>query len=205
MTFAKRHAFKIAVMALVVLMAVYLSITYNVFGGKEKLPVLRDVPDFTLTNMQDEDETFFDSNGKVRLVYFFFANCPDVCPITTAIAKETQNILKERGDFGSKVEFKWISIDPERDTPTLIKSYAEGYGADPAGWSFLRGEAEQIVSVAKGFDIGVLNAGGPNNLVHSDIIAVVDQEGRIRSYIRGGGDETLTPERILQDVDSLLN
>jgi len=205
MAFMKRHAFKIAVMALVVLMGIYLSITYNVFGGKEQLPVLRDVPDFTLTNMQDENETFSDSNGKVRLVYFFFANCPEECPATTVIAKDVQEVLKERGEFGSKVEFKWISIDPERDTPTLIKSYAEGYGADPAGWSFLRGEAEQIVEVAKGFDIGVRNAGGPENLIHSDIIAVVDQEGRIRSYIRGGGDETLTPERILQDVDSLLD
>jgi len=205
MIFVKRHAFKIAVMALVVLMAIYLSFAYNVFGGKEKLPVLRDVPDFTLTNLAGEEESFADSTGKVRLVYFFFANCPEECPATTIIAKEAQDILKERGDFGSKVEFKWISIDPHRDTPALMKQYAEGYGADPAGWSFLRGEAQQIVDVANnGFDLGVLNS-SPENLVHMDIISVVDQEGRIRSRIRGGGDETLTAERILQDVDSLLD
>ncbi len=205
MTFMKKYAFQIALMALVVLMAIYLSFAYNIFGGKEKLPVIKEVGDFTLTNLSGEEESFADSNGKVRLVYFFFANCPEECPATTVIAREVQDTLKQRGDFGSKVEFKWISIDPHRDTPTLMKQYADGYGADQSGWSFLRGEAQQIVDVANnGFDLGVLNS-SPENLVHMDIISVVDQDGRIRSRIRGGGDDTLTPERILQDIDSLLD
>lgn len=202
MAFAKRYGFAIAVGVLVLLMAGYLLYTYGPWK-KEQLPVILEVPDFTLTNLDGEPLAFSESEGKVRLVYFFFATCPDVCPITTSIMSDVQTELKKRGDFAEKVQFHWISIDPYRDTQEVLEQYADGFKADRTGWHFLRGEAEEIVQIAKGFNLGVYNP-DPDNIMHSDIIAVVDQEGRLRSYIRGGGDETLTPERIIKEVDKLL-
>lgn len=202
MAFARRHGFKLAVTALVLLMAGYLLYAY--LPKQEKLPELWDVKDFALTDLDGEELAFSESAGKVRLVYFFFASCPDVCPPTTNIASQVQDELKARGDFGEKVEFHWISIDPARDTPEVLQGFANGYGADTTGWHFLRGEGEEIVRIAQeGFNLGV-RTGKPDELIHSDIIAVVDQDGKVRSYIRGGGDTTLTPERILETIDALL-
>jgi len=200
--FVNRYKFPLAVSALVLLMAGYLLYTYGPWQ-KEKLPVILDVPDFTLTDLDGEPHSFSESDGKIRLVYFFFASCPDVCPPTTRIMSFVQDELKERGVFGNKVEFHWISIDPYRDTQEVLERYADGFKADRSGWHFLRGEAEDIVKIARGFDLGVINP-DPDNLVHADLISLVDGQGRLRSYIRGGGDETLTPEKILKEIDKLL-
>lgn len=201
--FVRRHGFKLAIMALVLAMAAYLLYTY--LPKQEELPVLHQTTDFTLTDLDGEPLSFSESDGKVRLVYFFFAMCPDVCPPTTNIVSQVQDELKARGDFEKKVEFHWISIDPIRDTPELLAKFADGYRADRSGWHFLRGEGEEIVRIAnEGFNLGVRAGVEANELIHMDLISLVDQEGRIRAYIRGGGDETLTPERILEQIDALL-
>ena len=190
-------------MALVLLMAGYL--LYMYLPKAEELPVIRETGDFTLTDLNGEELAFSESAGKVRLVYFFFAMCPDVCPPTTNMVSQVQDELKARGDFGDKVEFHWISIDPKRDTPEVLQSFANGYRADTTAWHFLRGEGEEIVRIAnESFDLGG-RTGDPEQLIHMDILSLVDQEGRIRAYIRGPmTDETLTPERILEQIDALL-
>ena len=202
MAFVKRYRFAIAVGVLVLLMAGYL--LYTRLGG-EKLPVrIESVPDFTLTDLNGEPRAFSDSDGKVRLVYFFFATCPDVCPITTRDMVDVQNELKKRGVFGSKVEFFWISIDPYRDTQEVLERFADGYKADRSGWHFLRGEAQQIAEIAKGFDLMVINP-DPDTIGHSNVIALVDQQGRVRKHISGGNeDRPLDPKAVVKDIYKLL-
>lgn len=203
MAFIKRNGFAIAVGALVLLMAGYLLYAYGPWKG-EKLPVVLEVPDFTLTDLDGEPFTFSESEGKVRLVYFFFATCPDVCPLTTRDMVDVQNELKKRGDFGKKVEFHWISIDPYHDTQEVLERFADGYKADRSGWRFLRGEAEQIVEIARGFNLIVQNP-SPDHIVHQNIIALVDQKGQLRKYIFGSDeDELLDPGEVVKDIYKLL-
>lgn len=204
MAFVKRYRFAFAVGALVLLMAGYLLYTRLDLGGG-KLPVLKEsIPDFTLTDLDGEPHAFSDSDGKVRLVYFFFATCPDVCPITTRDMVDVQNELKKRGVFGSKVEFFWISVDPYRDTPEVLERFADGYKADRSGWHFLRGEAEKVAAIGKSFGLMVINP-DPDHIVHANIIALVDQAGRLRKYIDGGReDRPLDPEAVVKDILKLL-
>jgi protein SCO1/2 len=199
--FVTRYRFAIAVGVLVLLMAGYLLYTRM---NEEKLPVILEVPDFTLTDLNGEKRAFSESDGKVRLVYFFFATCPDVCPMTTRDMVDVQNELKERGVFGSKVEFHWISIDPYRDTQEVLERFADGYKADRSGWHFLRGEAEEIVEIARGFNLLVQNP-SPDQIVHQNIIALVDQKGQLRKYIFGSDeDELLDPGAVVDEIDKLL-
>jgi Uncharacterized protein SCO1/SenC/PrrC, involved in biogenesis of respiratory and photosynthetic systems len=201
--FVNRYKFPLAVTVLVLLMAGYLLYTYGPWQ-KEELPVKLRVPDFTLTDLDGEPRAFSESEGKVRLVYFFFASCPDVCPLTTRDMVDVQNELKKRGDFGTKVEFHWISIDPYRDTQEVLERFADAYKADRSGWHFLRGEAEQIVEIARTFDLAVLNP-NPDTIVHQNIIALVDQQGQLRKYIFGSDDErVLDPKSVVKDIYKLL-
>mgnify|MGYP000898199209 CR=1 FL=1 len=202
MAYVKRYRFAIAVGVLVLLMAGYL--LYTRLGG-EKLPVIKEsLPDFTLTDLDGEPRAFSDSDGKVRLVYFFFATCPDVCPLTTRDMVDVQNALKERGLFGSKVEFFWISVDPYRDTPEVLERYADAYKADRSGWHFLRGEAAEVAEIGKYFDLTVINP-SPDQIVHANVIALVDQKGRLRKYISGSSDaRLLDPESVVKDIRKLL-
>jgi len=204
MSFAKRYGFAIAVGVLVLLMAGYLLYAYGPWKG-EKLPVVHEnVPDFTLTDLDGEPLSFSESAGKVRLVYFFFATCPDVCPLTTRDMVDVQNELKERGDFGTKVEFHWISVDPYRDTQEVLERFADAYKADRSGWHFLRGEAAEIVEIARGFNLIVQNP-NPDQIVHQNIIALVDQKGQLRKYIFGSDeDELLDPNAVVKEINKLL-
>jgi len=200
-SFVKRYGFAIAVGVLVLLMATYLLSTRM---GGEKLPVILEVPDFTLTDLNGEERAFSDSDGKVRLVYFFFATCPDVCPMTTRDMVDVQNALKERGVFGKKVEFHWISVDPYRDTQEVLERFADAYKADRSGWHFLRGEAAEIVEIARGFNLIVQNP-NPDQIVHQNIIALVDQKGQLRKYIFGSDeDELLDPNAVVKEINKLL-
>lgn len=201
----RKYGFQIALFVLVALMAAYLLYTYG--GGRaEKLPVVSEVADFTLTNLDGAPYTFSESNGKVRLVYFYFAYCPEECPITTSYAAEVQDKLKreQEGSFGRDYEFVWISIDPERDTPEIVERFAQAYRADLTGWRFLNGEAEEIVKIANdSFNLGVRNNAGPEGLIHMDIPVIVDKEGRIRKHILMNRDETPSPDEVAEMMKRL--
>lgn len=199
MSFVRRHAFKIAVLALCAAMAGYLLWERN---ASANLPVIKQAPDYKLAAVGGGEETLSDTDGKVRLYYFFFTNCPDVCPITTALMSDVQDELKARGEFGSRVTFHWITMDPERDTLEAMEAFADGYSADLAGWSFLRGGAEETVELAKQFGLLVNNAGGPESLVHADKLVLVDAKGQIRKYIAGSGEQP--KEEILADIAAAL-
>ncbi|PZD94374.1 SCO family protein [Paenibacillus sambharensis] len=203
MAFVKKYSFQIALFVLVAAMAAYV-LSRFVFTPEEKLEVIKAAPDYELTALDGNMAKRSDSDGKVRLYYFFFANCPDVCPPTTRMASDVQDELKKDGLFPSDVEFNWITIDPERDSLEAMREYADNMQLDLNGWNFLRGEPEQIVNIAREFDLGVISKGS-ENLVHMDILVLVDREGNIRKYIRGFSDEGTSVESVVADVKNVAN
>lgn len=137
--------------------------------------------DFTLQNVDGRNVTFNDTDGKARLVYFYYATCPDVCQPTTYLLSQVQDELKKKDSFGKNTAILSITFDPERDTAEKLKEFAARYHADLNGWYFLRGEEKYSTDLAGKWEIGVQKQ--PNgDIAHTNIIFLVDKKGQIRHY-----------------------
>lgn len=202
MEFVKKHSFKIAVLALCAAMGIYLLIT-NVIEPKQALPVLQAAPSFELTDIDGLPVSLESTNGKARIVYFYFANCPDVCPPTTFLLSQVQDQLEAEGKLGSKAELISITFDPVRDTPEVIRDFASRHFADFNGWRFLRGEEASTIQLAKDFGVGVMKNEEDGSYTHFNVITLVDKDGQIRKWINGS-DEDLTADKIVDELNKLL-
>lgn len=191
---------RIVLISLIVLFFLAIVVGYLVFSKSnqlEDLPVRQAAPQFSMNDMNGKSMTF-EENAKVKLVYFFFASCPDACPISTQILKGVQDQLKTKKIFEKDVEMFSISIDPIRDTPEVLEKYAEMFGADDKGWHFLRPDTpEEVRIVSEGFGTGVLNE--DDQMIHADLIILVDKNNQIREYYHNAEVET-----ILKGIQSLL-
>ncbi len=111
-------------------------------------------PKVTLIDQDGKPQRFFEDliQDKVVAVNFIFTSCKDVCPLETARLREVQEILGDR--LGKDIFFLSISIDPQRDTPEVLKAYAKRYQAGP-GWTFLTGKMEDITQLR--YKLGLLS------------------------------------------------
>jgi len=185
----KKHGFKIVVVLFVAAAAVYAYV--ELFGGK-RFDVVKEAPEFSLSHVDGSAVSLANTNGKVRLLYFFFSYCPDVCPPTTQILGKVQEELIARKALGSKTALLSISIDPLRDTPERLTQFASYFDARlDGGWYFLRSESEQEVwDLAQQYGVLVrkLDSG---DFVHTNVYILVDKEGQIRHYYMMGEDELM--------------
>lgn len=204
MTFVQKHGFKLAVLALCLSFGIYLWVTQ--FSDKEQsLPVIKAAPSFALTDIDGNDVTLESTNGKARIVYFYFANCPDVCPPTTFLLSQVQEQLKQEGTLGKDAEIISITFDPERDTAEAIRAFAERNFADlSGGWLFLRGDTDdEAIELAESFGVGVQKDEATGSFGHMNVITLVDKEGQIRKYL-SGSEESLTAEQIVEELNKLM-
>jgi len=204
-TWLQRYAFPLIVLGLCIVMGIFILIQQN---KGEDLPVYKAGAEFSYLDMNGETVTLSGTNGKTRLLYFFFANCPDVCPPTTAIMSKVQDELKDDGVFGKKVEFLSVTIDPTHDTPEVLKEYAERFDADPVGWKFLRGDEIETAELAKKYDM-LVGKDDDGNFYHMNLIVLLDDKGNIRDWISANdyielGDQNLTPSDMVKKIKSLL-
>jgi protein SCO1/2 len=103
-------------------------------------------------------------------------------------------------DFGHKVFFVSITVDPERDTPDILKRYAEAHHANPAGWAFLTGTPAEIREVAKSY--GIYYKKTPRGDVdHTFLTSLVDQKGTLRVQYMG---VKFNPDEMLRDLQTLV-
>lgn len=147
--------------------------------SKSNLETIGAVPAFSFTNQNGKTITNKDYENKVYVVEFFFTTCPSICPIMT------ENMIKIQNEFlgNPKVGMASFSIDPEYDTPQVLKEYAKNKGITKLQWHLLTGEKEEIFKLAnEGFNLYVGDApeveGG---FEHSGFFALIDQNGNIRS------------------------
>lgn len=194
----KRHGFKIIVLLIAFAMALFLYLTSQ---GGNKLPVMKKAPDFQLMNTSGKEVQLHNTTGKVRIVYFFFASCPDVCPLTTNLLKQVQEQLKGDNLFGEKTVMYSISFDPLRDTQDRLAAYAGGYKADSTGWQFLRGDETATKSLATSYGTSVIKDNDAN-FIHSNRIYLIDKEGNMRQAYNAN-DEELNAENIVSDIRKL--
>jgi len=163
----------------------------------QRLSKIGPAPQFTLTNQDGKRLALKDLRGKTLAITFIFASCADTCPLLTAKLAGIQNRLGS--DFGPKVFFVSITVDPERDTPEVLKRYAEGHKASPAGWAFLTGTKAEVRDVAKGY--GIYYKKTPRGDVdHTFLTSLVDQNGTLRVQYMG---VQFKPDEMLRDIQSL--
>lgn len=130
---------------------------------------------FTLINQDGQTVTDKDFSGKYMLIFFGYTYCPDVCP--TELQVMTQALVT-MGERAAAIRPLFITIDPERDTPEVMKSYVENFGDNLTG---LTGSAEQIAAVAKAYRVYYKRAGSPDAsdylMDHSSIIYLMGPDG----------------------------
>lgn len=140
--------------------------------------------DFKLADHNGRQRSIADFKGKVVVVFFGFTQCPDVCP--TAMGELAQ-VKAALGKDGERLQGLFISLDPERDTPEVLKAYMGNF--DP-GFLALRPTLEQLPEVTRHFKIFYKkNEGktpGSYTLDHSAGSYVFDPQGRVRLYTRQG-------------------
>ena len=166
---------------------------------EERLPTIGAAPDFTLTSQDGAQVRLAALRGKVVAVTFIYTSCPDVCPMLTDKLARVQDELGS--DFGSKIAFVSITTDPERDTPEVLKGYAEAFEANLAGWSFLTGEPATVLDVAHRYGVAVVNA-ADGQVDHTFLTTLIDRQGTMRvQYLGYRFDE----EEFRRDLESLVN
>jgi len=151
-----------------------------------------------LPDVDGRPRTLADFKGKVTVVFFGYTQCPDVCPTTMA---ELAQVKKSLGADGDKLQGVFVTIDPERDTAAILKSYMASF--DPS-FVALRGTPEQTQAAAKEFKVFYAKVpgkvDGSYTMDHTAGAFVLDGQGRVRLFERyGGGVEALT-----SDVKALL-
>jgi protein SCO1/2 len=170
------------------------------------LPVLGDVPAFTLTDATGATVTDQALRGKVWVADFFFTSCPDVCPLLSAHLAEVQAHYAA----DDRVRLVSFSVDPGTDTPAVLAAYGARFSANPARWYLLTGPIDAMKAVVvDGFKMVLERipaatdtpAPAPATVLHGERFVVVDRDGRLRGY-----PDPREPGKVelYADVDALL-
>ena len=167
------------------------------------------VPEFAFINQDSIIISNEDFNKKVYVAEFFFTSCPSICPIMNKNMKRIENRFGKRQDFG----IASFSIDPSKDTPSVLKAYAESYDVFSQNWHFLTGEKDKIYNLAnEGFNIfASVNPRVAGGFEHQGYFALIDKNGFIRCrsdqfgnpivYYMGIDEEDVE----IQEVDLLID
>lgn len=131
---------------------------------------------FHLHDADGHPRTLEDFRGSIVLLLFGYTHCPDVCPTTLARAVQIRQLL---GDQGHKLKVVFVTVDPERDTPAILKAYTTAF--DP-GFIGLSGDAGQTAEAARSFGTFYrkVPSGNSYTMDHSALDYVIDQEGVVR-------------------------
>ena len=165
---------------------------------QQRLPKIAPAPAFALTSQYGTRVSLADLRGKVVAVTFIYTSCIDTCPVLTALMALVQDKLGQ--DFGEKVAFVSITVDPERDTPEVLKQYADTFGANLKGWAFLTGNPTAIREIIRRY--GVFAAKNTKGEVdHTFLTSIVDRNSMLRVQYLG---VRFDPDEFQRDLLTLI-
>ncbi len=152
-----------------------------------------------LTGHDGRPRSLADFRGKVVVVTFGYTHCPDVCPTTLA---DLASALRQLGAEARGVQVLFVTVDPKRDTPQLLREYVPAFHPDFIG---LYGDADATAKVARDFHVYAHerpdSTPGGYSVDHSAHIYVLDRQGRMRLLLAPG----TRPASIVSDLRVLLN
>ena len=185
----------------------------------QPLPVYMALPNVTLI---DQEEGVFDlaqTRGKVVVLSPIYTYCPDICPLTTAKMKLIQERIENAG-LDDQVQLVTVTMDPERDSPKVLKRFSNAFNADPANWVFLTGTFEQIDVLFEALGLYVERVYYINNtpvpesslpdpedgtaylINHTDLIFLVDRQGNVRALPPGSRADV---DDVMQLIQKLVD
>jgi len=162
------------------------------------------VPQFSLVERSGKTTTLADLRGSIWIADFIYTTCQDTCPMQTAELAQLQEEWKDR----AALKLVSFSVDPEKDTTTVLSRYAERYKADAQRWLFLTGAKEEISRlVQEGFRLSAVALPGDGNvgsvIMHSPRFVLIDKQAEIRGYYDSRDPEAI--QRLKNDVATLIN
>ena len=159
------------------------------------IPKLYSVPPFEFQSQRDVLFTNENFKNKISVVDFIFTNCPGICPLMSREMTRLYNDFK----YNEHIQFVSFSVDPARDSLSVLKSYAKSWGANDQRWYFLRTEQETIQQLyEQGFKLG-----GELPFSHSTKFVLVDNNNMIRGYYTFDQEEEL--EQLKKDLTYLAD
>lgn len=180
--------------------------------AKSSLVIMGKAPSFTLTDQNNQTITNANYKGKVYVLEFFFSTCPSICPVMNKNMVTLQNTFSTNPNFG----IASITINPENDTPAVLKEHAVKVGVTSKNWHLLTGDKKYIFDLSnKGFNIFAGESKDKVNggFEHSGLFALIDKQGNIRCRRDKQGNPILYYDgleapgikAITEDIKLLLN
>jgi cytochrome oxidase Cu insertion factor (SCO1/SenC/PrrC family) len=158
------------------------------------------LPPFSLMERNEKTVTHEDLAGHIWIADFVFTYCAGPCPMMTRHMQRLQSDLKDV----DQLRLVSFSVDPARDTPAVLRDYAQRHNADPQRWLFLSGPMDQIYDLAiDGFKITVEAARENRDIIHDTRFMLVDTQGSIRGYYDSTRPEEL--ERLVAETRALAS
>lgn len=167
--------------------------------------VFHTIPKFSLIDEQSKAVTEKVVRGKIHVADFFFTRCETVCPKLSSQLSRVQEIFIDNPD----IRLVSYTVDPDHDTPDVLRRYAKEYDAEPGKWSFLTGQKRKIYDLAqKGYFVAVQAKGDgktapAETFTHSEKLVLVDKEGVIRGYY--DGTDKVEVDRLILEIRVLLD
>jgi len=157
------------------------------------------VPGFQLTNQNGQPFGSAQLSGKIWIADFIYTTCPGTYPMISSRMSELQKPLQK-----TDVHLVSFSVNPEKDTPEVLRGYADKLQAEPGRWDFLTGAKPAIYKLSHdGFKLAVSDGSDAQGIpVHSTRIVLVDRHGQIRGYYDATEPEAIT--KLLADTNHLL-
>lgn len=150
------------------------------------LPVLGQIPGFTLTAHTGEPFRLAQLEGKIWVADFIYSTCPGPCPRMSALMRQVQQAGAE---FGESLKLVSFTVDPANDTAPVLAAYAQRYHAREGHWFFLTGEREVLHGLKReAFKLGDVDG----SLNHSTRMVLIDGRGQVRGYYGTTGDSPVT-------------
>lgn len=167
-------------------------------SSSEELPKLWDAPQFEFASQTGRALRHDELRGQVWIANFIFTQCTSICPTMTA-----KMVLLQRNLGAPQLRFVSFSVDPENDTPAVLKEYAEVWRPGETRWWLLATDAENLARVAKGFGVTVQKTDDVDDpILHSNRFFLVDPRGLIRGAYLSDDEEAI--ERLIDDTNRLL-
>lgn len=177
-------------------------IVYSEVDGKERQDTIYPrVPDFSFVNEDSVRVRSSDLKGKVWVVDFFFTTCPTICPIMTTQLKRLQH---KTIDLQSEIQFISFTINPDYDSPSILKKYRKLHGITANNWVFLNGDEERTHQMGiEGFQIFAgRDDEAEGGYAHSGAFTLVDKEGYVRGVYLGTDPKQV--DQLEKDIRKLL-
>jgi protein SCO1 len=211
--------YKLFLLTLVIFAIVFLTISYKLLSKNKGLPIINPsevnpelvdttiqykskyhtIANFSFTNQNGKTITQNDYEGKIYVADFFFTTCKTICPKMTGNMEKVQKAIINY----PKVKLLSFSVQPEYDTPAVLKKYAQEKGVLDEKWNLVTGNKREIYYLARKSYLAV-KTGSPNELydmVHTENFVLIDSKKRIRGFYDGTSESDI--EKLITDINWL--